>query len=1491
MVTVSARGRLGSINARARRHQLLPLTWNLLTNIDIQEIRDAVELIMSESNKGRPVRVPQVEAALATYAILNTGRPLWQLLPLPLVSDVSLEEAYSRAPCLFDAGDKFLWILRSAAPRKAPSVEHIREEEAYKRSEFIAVPAIPQIALMIRRLRDLRRVTGRSRTRLFAASGEGLRRNIEHLLRHRRCATGILISKSAKLGTTKGCRTHPRRASCTVEALERWLTAAISHEPGGDIGLAAAVTDSQIPISRSVSHYCNISGAHARTIARKITQPFFDASWVPEPAIPFRSERTGGSFDPKDEVVRNLAAAIAADFETCADDPVARHAAITNYTVALVCFATGHRGKTSLLPSSRAIDDADGFCVIHDKDRRRSAEARLSWVAPVARQQISAYERHLDELRSHLSEQDFGDLWKFQSRAPDVLPLFNLTEGGMTWLSPEDTWRRLSKYNWYLPPNAPRHWLRIRLVGHCSTETLHAFFGHWQVGTHPWWRTSCLDPVTYVTDLERAIPTVLEQAGWKCLDFPQQPKVMRPPSGTTSRTTKAPHQFRFFRTCLGQETRYPPSLGNADKHLDAHSSSDPHFRMGQLLFSAVLNGGLLNEGDWLPWIRSVANFDPTQRFPWLELTPDDERETFGPQRRWFPDPSTRSLLAHWHSRPPTKLSIGPDTPDRCLVPFIRHARGDIRRAKEDLLRFAEYKWALRLPPLLLEFALGRVSSFPIRENDWRRLLGLAGQPSKAASSSRQKDYFTPLMTLLPAENAILYGPWEDYRQGRIGLLRAKRASAERLVSLLEGTSSPGRKLLIEWCAAMLRAKRKRPQRTGYAHYTVRDYLSRVVTELFEEDIDSLKLNISVEDVESRLENARSQIHHDEDREKLNTATRSFIRYITARTTRKDGVKLDESNDVFLDDAGSERADLNQEDPDRWGERPVETDPKKVYANLIAPDEYARALASCRRLPTDADDFVLALILGYRAGLRIREILGLRASDFVRRGALLELHVQRHETRELKTFQSRRIIPLDVLLEDDELRFLIARLEPVWHHSRSGFDPYLLGPLGAKVPKPWPDFETSLSKELTRVCGRTAVFHHLRHSFASYLLATLLLPSSVAPSDIPSRLRSAISPERQQRVKARFLAGERLGQSALHAVSQVVGHAGVDMTLGTYVHLLDLSLHLYVSRDVTVTTSRTADQQHFSSSAAGISARPPSEYRAPMVSYSEPPSNVPDFRRLARDRTTRRTEPDVTKILSPMCSPLGDAGENHQAEWRVIHDILTATSGSERRELARAYGIPMERIHFWRKRFELVLDNCVKQKPTGRSLPRPDGVDAQNLVTRLWVALRSDLVPGEERLIEQFIAGYDRKRAIARFPTARDASHFKAILKRSGLKSSDVVFLSSARYRELEVGTAQARGGRTGILARYWLFSEKDLEWHEQRLLEDELRDGDIRTCLSLTVGSQWPSRRYGSVERRPHAPVRQLNYAVRFTLLLLAIEKGLRIGERRAALQPRSKAA
>lgn len=501
---------------------------------------------------------------------------------------------------------------------------------------------------------------------------------------------------------------------------------------------------------------------------------------------------------------------------------------------------------------------------------------------------------------------------------------------------------------------------------------------------------------------------------------------------------------------------------------------------------------------------------------WLtvEMTSDDARVT----RRWFADPATRLLLARWRN-------------DRLTVPQGVTPADALRAVgagdSAALAASTREAWQLRLPGVLLAYATGEGRSVSVPRSCWTRIAhdaAIATEPPRERVSGARGAW---RRLHLPEEARILR---ETKREGDgAKARRAAKQAAARRIEELSPTSSPRQQALRKWTLFALQSERGRVGR-GYEPATVASYL-HALAGLFIDWPDVCPLSADPTELacflDERLEGPASAFAN---------AACSFARFYNsagpAEPMEVDGLTLEQAN--------------------------------HATAPMVLPAVYARALRLLRQAG-DADA-ALALVLSMRTGMRAEEVAALRIGDFVTAADRLELVLAANDERTLKTRTSRRIIPLDALLEPDERRLLEDRLVPRRAARAVAGEGWLFGPLGqASVPQ-HNDLRKRIEAALGSASGTGHVpFRALRHSFASYLLATLLLPRDASDPFVPASLATAVSRERADRVSDRLLGTARLGAGAVHAVSQLMGHVGPRTTLHSYCHLLDLTLGQYVAR--------------------------------------------------------------------------------------------------------------------------------------------------------------------------------------------------------------------------------------------------------------------------------------------------------------------------------------
>jgi len=228
----------------------------------------------------------------------------------------------------------------------------------------------------------------------------------------------------------------------------------------------------------------------------------------------------------------------------------------------------------------------------------------------------------------------------------------------------------------------------------------------------------------------------------------------------------------------------------------------------------------------------------------------------------------------------------------------------------------------------------------------------------------------------------------------------------------------------------------------------------------------------------------------------------------------------------------------------------------VERQVIDLETYHRLLDDCAqacirgRFPDRQSRLRLLLVLGFRFGMRRREILGLRRIDVDLIGSG-RIHIRPYQGHTLKTNFSRRCLPIAPLLPQPEREFLAAACQ--------GLDP---------LQTIFPDHEhDTLARDaiarLRSVSGDDSLkLHHLRHSFASLLALKLVLARH--PQWI-----GAFAPWPQ--TTAELLASQNLIGSLIKplnaagdcfVIPRLLGHSSLQVSLTHYTHTLDIASALF-----------------------------------------------------------------------------------------------------------------------------------------------------------------------------------------------------------------------------------------------------------------------------------------------------------------------------------------
>lgn len=246
---------------------------------------------------------------------------------------------------------------------------------------------------------------------------------------------------------------------------------------------------------------------------------------------------------------------------------------------------------------------------------------------------------------------------------------------------------------------------------------------------------------------------------------------------------------------------------------------------------------------------------------------------------------------------------------------------------------------------------------------------------------------------------------------------------------------------------------------------------------------------------------------------------------------------------------------------------------KVDASLITVDEYLEVLQRLVGLMNFANSHDrsaarVALILGFRCGLRRAEVEWLRISDFDR---INFLHVRPTEMRALKTSNARRDLPLELLVPSDELEHVrrrILRVRALALRKEIPLDKALLFSEASDPARPM-DFNSSVLGMIRRVfqaderrswaqIDPAFRFHRLRHSCATILLLRLWpelhgIARHIFGKKAKATLQWVIEDSKHFRER---LMGFSVTEVDLQAIALLLGHGSAATSLEHYVHVLD-----------------------------------------------------------------------------------------------------------------------------------------------------------------------------------------------------------------------------------------------------------------------------------------------------------------------------------------------
>ncbi len=608
-------------------------------------------------------------------------------------------------------------------------------------------------------------------------------------------------------------------------------------------------------------------------------------------------------------------------------------------------------------------------------------------------------------------------------------------------------------------------------------------------------------------------------------------------------------------------------------------------RMGQLLLSAMLFGGLVRKKWLTPWVEAIPSAISYNSLLWLDMMlkpkhtkrerhtknktvkPDHTavKETWEIRQRWLADPLTNALIIRWHTMfPEDTISNRLASPIIAVSSYLSLILNIGTRIPEsyvtDLLFGCATRLGLQVPSFLRSYAEGKVKSVSLSESAWIRLIsGKCVQPSdktfaitepspsideplsfpitsKPSSPARQEHMLRELLR-------IILPPGSNWKRDAT----VAREEIQSYLELHQGEMCQALCCLAFWCIDLLTPYNRQELVNGRVKAklrasSVRRYLDSIgkhfissagMLEILE--LDSDELHDLYADVIEACPTSNSK----------NTAGARLYAFHQFLVIRLQAPQVDFS-------------DLSA------CKGPVEA---SVDANLISFasfDQIKKVLCSNYVKASRLRKMQLLIaIIAFRCGLRRSEVLKLRLID-LQGFTEPELLIRTNRYGYVKSNESIRRLPLVSLLENDELQLLLEwKNKRILEDGPKISDALLFCLEGQSAQRLTGNniFEAIMQSVHLVTGDRSLVFHHFRHSFATWLLLRLL---QVIPETVRQRFHFMQHPlfefEARSRLRFALLGNQQLGRQALYATAQLCGHAGPEVTLLHYFHLCDLLSH-------------------------------------------------------------------------------------------------------------------------------------------------------------------------------------------------------------------------------------------------------------------------------------------------------------------------------------------
>lgn len=712
--------------------------------------------------------------------------------------------------------------------------------------------------------------------------------------------------------------------------------------------------------------------------------------------------------------------------------------------------------------------------------------------------------------------------------------------------------------------------------------------------------------------------------------------------------------------------------------LQAFPHEDPSTRLGQILLSAILYGGMLKSG-WLSAL--LASLDGGLRrngnLLWCEMQrshtlkrggqpkPDNTEDTGGAiiRRRWFADPLTAVLITRWYSDflifSQPQDTIWENAFTGFVLPYLRRLdlpEDVVFSSLSELSNAVQVRLALLIPPYLVSYAACKTPAVSIPEYAWQghltskaiRVDYEPGEPDEPIPVTVRRQSMPT-----PPPGSVVKDQQDLFRElmgiigkdvTRYGQKRLTRGEVCTEVQTFLGNQQqnmvPIMVYLAQWSLDLMGGKRTRTPMSQLARshlkpQSVSEYLQVIGKELIYVVADKDLCTLFPEEIVEVYNEVQSLKNTDKNKNRA-----AYI--------------LSYFHVFLMGFCGAPSVDLSEL---KGSIGPAEL---AVNANLVSMETYDLmlfVLGSDYPNPTRAQKMcIIAAILAFRCGMRREEVRKLRLAD-VHGRAYPEILVRENRYRTVKSRDAVRRLPLVSLLSESELRLFTQwrndRLAEAGRVDTPDSSSLLLCEVGSPtIPIAVEHLITPVVRALRQVTGdQTLQYHHLRHSFANWLLVRL---SMDAHKDNHFLNHPLFEPANTASLRQELLRNRLMGKQNLFLVSHLCGHSSPQITMKHYIHLCDWMLGWWLSQPDAVPSLSEKALMHIT----GIPR--PTLYRLIRKNENVIGINRAVAKRVMDDARLHFDSPLDGRLVDANVAPVSirrDSRRDLTHNWQLVHHVL------------------------------------------------------------------------------------------------------------------------------------------------------------------------------------------------------------------------------------------